>query len=117
TVSMIDTFLKRGMANQLPPGAKKGDRMIVTFKVLDVFTNDSAIQKDYNAEMAKDKPRQEKEVQEQMALQKKANEGNARKARRRIPEIGRSRKGNKKYGKLSCVQKDHSAADGQGNVC
>src|SRR4030095_3228679 len=71
TVSLIDTFLKRGMASQLPPGAKKGDRMIVTFKVLDVFTNDSAIQKDYNAEMAKDKPRQDKEMQEQMALQKK----------------------------------------------
>jgi FKBP-type peptidyl-prolyl cis-trans isomerase len=71
TVSMIDTFLKRGMAKQLPPGAKKGDRMIITFKVLDVFTTDSAIQKDYNAEMVKDKPRQQKEMQEQMALQKK----------------------------------------------
>jgi len=71
TVSMIDTFLKRGMANQLPPGAKKGDRMVITFKVLDVFTNDSAIQKDYNSEMVKDKPRQQKEMQEQMAIQKK----------------------------------------------
>src|SRR6476646_283458 len=71
TVSMIDTFLKRGMSNQLPPGAKKGDRMVITFKVLDVFTSDSAIQKDYNTEMVKDKPRQQKEMQEQMALQKK----------------------------------------------
>src|SRR6185295_18771028 len=67
TVSMIDTFLKRGLVNQLPPGAKKGDRMIITFKVLDVFTNDSVIQKDYNAEMEKDRPRQQKEMQEQMA--------------------------------------------------
>ena len=71
TVSMIDTFLKRGMSNQLPPGAKKGDRMVITFKVLDVFTSDSSIQKDYNAEMVKDKPRQQKEMQEQMASQKK----------------------------------------------
>jgi len=71
TVSMIDTFLKRGMANQLPPGAKKGDRMIITFRVLEVFTSDSAIQKDYNAEMVKDRPRQQKEMQEQMAVQKK----------------------------------------------
>jgi len=70
TVSMIDTFLKRGVANQLPPGAKKGDRMMITFKVLDVFTNDSAIQKDYNAEMEKDRPRQQKEMAAQMALQK-----------------------------------------------
>jgi FKBP-type peptidyl-prolyl cis-trans isomerase len=68
---MIDTFLKRGMAQQLPPGAKKGDRMIITFKVLEVFTSDSTIQKDYNAEMVKDKPRQQKEMQEQMASQRK----------------------------------------------
>lgn len=71
TVSMIDTFLKRGMVNQVPPGGKKGDRMVISFKVLDVFTNDSAIQKDYNAEMLKDRPRQEKEMEEQMALQRK----------------------------------------------
>ena len=71
TVSSIDTFIKRGMAQQLPPGAKKGDRMTITFKVLDVFTSDSAIQRDYNAEMVKDKPRQQKEMEEQMVLQKK----------------------------------------------
>jgi len=71
TVSMIDTFLRRGLANQVPPGAKKGDRFIITFKVLEVFTNDSAIQKDYNAESEKDRPRQQKEMQEQMALQRK----------------------------------------------
>jgi FKBP-type peptidyl-prolyl cis-trans isomerase FkpA len=71
TVSMVDTFLKRGMAQELPPNAKKGDRLIITFKVLDVFTNDSAIKKDYDAEMVKDQPRQQKEMLEQMALQKK----------------------------------------------
>src|SRR5690242_293798 len=67
TVAMADTFIKRGLVNQLPPGAKKGDRMIITLRVLDVFTNDSAIQKDYNAEMAKDAPRQQKEMKAQMA--------------------------------------------------
>jgi len=71
TVSMIDTLMKRGMGNQIPPGAKKGDRMIISFKVLDVFTNDSAIQKDYSAEMEKDRPRQEKDMQQQMASQRK----------------------------------------------
>ena len=71
TVSLIDTFLKRGMANQVPPGAKKGDRFVITFKVLDVFTSDSSIQKDYSAEMEKDKPRQQKEMEEKMALQRK----------------------------------------------
>lgn len=71
TVAMADTFIKKGMVNQLPPGAKKGDRLIITLKVLDVFTGDSAIQKDYNAEMAKDAPRQQQEMKEQMALRKK----------------------------------------------
>src|SRR5215831_16582409 len=69
TVSLIDTFIKRGLSAQLPPRAKKGDRLIVTFKVLEVFSNDSLAQKDYNAEMVKDQPRQQKEMQEQMAKQ------------------------------------------------
>jgi FKBP-type peptidyl-prolyl cis-trans isomerase len=70
TVSLIDTFIKRGMgAAQLPPNAKKGDRLIYTFKVLEVFPNDSLTQKDYNAEMVKDQPRQQKEMKEQMAKQ------------------------------------------------
>ena len=91
TVSMIDTFMKRGMANQLPPGAKKGDRMVITFKVLDVFTGDSAIQKDYNAEMVKDKPRQQKEMQEQMALQKKQIKEMRAKQEEELAQIGRDR--------------------------
>ncbi|HEY1871256.1 MAG TPA: FKBP-type peptidyl-prolyl cis-trans isomerase, partial [Chitinophagaceae bacterium] len=70
TVSLIDTFIKRGLATQLPPNAKKGDRLVVTFKVLEVFPSDSLAQQDYNAEMVKDRPRQEKEMQEQMAKQK-----------------------------------------------
>jgi FKBP-type peptidyl-prolyl cis-trans isomerase len=71
TVAMVDTFIKRGTMNQLPPTAKKGDRLIITLRVLDVFANDSAARKDYNAEMAKDQPRQQKEMQERMALQRK----------------------------------------------
>lgn len=71
TVSMIDTFLKRGMTNDLPPGAKKGDRMIIAFKIVDVFTNDSLFQKDYNAERTKDAPRAQKEMAEQMKVRKK----------------------------------------------
>jgi FKBP-type peptidyl-prolyl cis-trans isomerase len=71
TVLLIDTLLKRGMANQLPPSAKKGDRIITTFKVLDVFKSRDRVQADYDAEMKKDMPRQQKEMQEQMAKQKK----------------------------------------------
>jgi FKBP-type peptidyl-prolyl cis-trans isomerase FkpA len=71
TVSLIDTFLKRGMANQLPPAAKKGDRIITSFKVLDVFTSEDRVRADYDAEVKKDMPRQQKEMQAQMAKQKK----------------------------------------------
>lgn len=71
TVMLIDTLLKRGTANQLPPSAKKGDRIITTFKVLNVFKSRDLVQADYDAEMKKDLPRQQKEMQEQMAKEKK----------------------------------------------
>jgi FKBP-type peptidyl-prolyl cis-trans isomerase len=71
TVLLVDTLLKRGMANQLPPSAKKGDRIITTFKVLEVFKSRDLVEADYNAEMKKDFPRQQKEMQEQMAKEKK----------------------------------------------
>ena len=69
TVQLIDTLLKQGM--QLPPNAKKGDRIITTFRVIEVFATDSLAMKDYNVEMEKDKPRQMKEQEEQMAKMKK----------------------------------------------
>jgi FKBP-type peptidyl-prolyl cis-trans isomerase FkpA len=71
TVSLIDTFLKRGLANQLPPSAKKGDRLITTFKVLQVFNSEDRVRADYETEMKKDMPRQQKEMQEQMAKERK----------------------------------------------
>jgi FKBP-type peptidyl-prolyl cis-trans isomerase FkpA len=40
----LDTFLKRGVP--LPAEIKKGDRLIVTLKIVDVFTSDSAAQAD-----------------------------------------------------------------------
>jgi FKBP-type peptidyl-prolyl cis-trans isomerase len=40
----LDTFIKRG--SQLPPEIKKGDKLIVTIKILDVFTSDAAAQSD-----------------------------------------------------------------------
>lgn len=38
---MMDTFLKRLPAGNLPPEFKKGDRILTYIKVLDVFANDS----------------------------------------------------------------------------
>lgn len=67
TIESVDTLLKKGMTNQMPPSAKKGDRMTTTIKVLEIFKNDSLAMPDYQAEMAKDKPRQDKEMQEMQA--------------------------------------------------
>jgi len=74
TVTVVDTFLKKGLAAQLPPAAKKGDRLTTTFKILDVFKTEDLVRADYDAEMKKDMPRQQKEMQEQMAKEKKAME-------------------------------------------
>ena len=40
----LDTFLKKGV--QLPPEIKKGDRLIVTIKLLDIFKTESAANAD-----------------------------------------------------------------------
>ncbi len=67
TVEAVDSLLKKGKSNQLPPTAKKGDRITTYIKILEVYKNDSLAMSDYQAEVAKDKPRQEKEAQEMQA--------------------------------------------------
>jgi FKBP-type peptidyl-prolyl cis-trans isomerase len=69
TVQMADTLMKKG--EQLPPSAKKGDRITTTLRITDVFNVDSIAMKDYNAETEKDKPRLMKEQEEQMAKMEK----------------------------------------------
>ena len=64
TVESVDTLLKKGLGSQLPPNAKKGDRMTTYIKILEIFKTDSLAMPDYQAEMLKDKPRQEKEAKE-----------------------------------------------------
>jgi len=48
---MMDTFIKRNPG--IPPEFKKGDRIITTLKVLDIFTNDSAAVADEEKEKKK----------------------------------------------------------------
>jgi FKBP-type peptidyl-prolyl cis-trans isomerase len=67
-VQMADTLIKQGMQRQFP-FAKKGDRINTYITVLDIFRVDSIFKKDYNAEMIKDKPRQEQEMKEAQAKQ------------------------------------------------
>jgi len=71
TVMLVDSLLSKGRIQNLPPFMKRGDRISVSFKVANLFTSDSLARKDYNAEMVKDRPRQEKEMMEQMAIRKK----------------------------------------------
>jgi FKBP-type peptidyl-prolyl cis-trans isomerase FkpA len=64
-VQMVDTLMKEGA--QLPPSAKKGDRITTTLKIMEVYKTDSIAMIDYNKEMANDRPRQEKEQADQEA--------------------------------------------------
>jgi FKBP-type peptidyl-prolyl cis-trans isomerase FkpA len=77
TVQLIDTLLKKGV--QLPFTPKKGDKIVTTFHIIEVFNTDSIARADYDKEMEKDKPRQMKEQQEQMAkMEKDAKEQQAK---------------------------------------
>jgi FKBP-type peptidyl-prolyl cis-trans isomerase FkpA len=67
TVEMVDTLIKKGLQAQLPPNAKNGDKMTTYIKIIEIFKSDSTAMPDYQAEMAKDKPRQEKEQAEMQA--------------------------------------------------
>ena len=55
TIVMVDTIVKQNPAQELPPYLKKGDRLYLYFKVLDVFDNDST----YHADVEAEKERQE----------------------------------------------------------
>ena len=71
TVVITDSLLKKGLMQELPPFMKKGDRLTTTFKITEIFKNDSLYQADANIETEKDRPRQMKEQEEQMAKMEK----------------------------------------------
>ena len=67
TVAITDSLLSKGLMPEMPPFMKKGDRLITSFRIIDVIRNDSLFQADQAKEMEKDRPRQMKEQEEQMA--------------------------------------------------
>lgn len=67
TVLLVDSILKKGLMQELPPFMKKGDRLTIGIRVVDVIRNDSLYQVDSRMEYEKDAPRQKKEQEEQMA--------------------------------------------------
>lgn len=89
TVMLVDSIIKRGFdPASLPPYMKKGGRITISFKVLNVFHNDSTYQADYTVEMEKDMPRQQKEQQEQMAKAQKERQDAMRKEEEELEKSG-----------------------------
>jgi FKBP-type peptidyl-prolyl cis-trans isomerase len=86
TVQMVDTLMQQGV--QLPPTTKKGDRIITSFRILDVFAVDSIARADYEKENEKDKPRQMKEQEEQMAKMQKEQDEAQKKEMEQLEKSG-----------------------------
>jgi FKBP-type peptidyl-prolyl cis-trans isomerase len=70
-VMMVDSLLKQNPEQPLPPYLKKGDRITISIRVLDVFRSDSLYQEDYQKEYATYLPMMQKEREEEMAKMKK----------------------------------------------
>jgi FKBP-type peptidyl-prolyl cis-trans isomerase FkpA len=62
-VQMVDTLIKKSQGGTPPPFLKKGDKLITTIKVINVFASQDLASKDREAEAAKEKVRMEKEVE------------------------------------------------------
>ena len=72
-IQMVDTLFKKGYQQQFA-FAKKGDRINIYMKILEVFRDDTTARADADKEYEKDKPRMEKEMQEAMTKQKAKEE-------------------------------------------
>lgn len=112
TIQIVDTLLKRGA--QLPPTVKKGDRIITTFRITDVFSSDSVAMADYNKEMERDKPRQMKEQEEQIAAAKKQMEEQQKKEDEELERSGEKAKELKEIEQWLSAKKISAQKTGQG---
>ncbi len=88
TVQIADTLMKRGEQAQLPPNTNKNARLTTTFKIIRVFTSDSLARADYEKEMEKDRPRQLKEQEEQMAKMAKERQAQQEKEYQELVKSG-----------------------------
>ena len=62
-VQMVDTLIKKSQGGTPPPFLKKGDKLVTTIKVLNVFASQELATKDREAETEKERVRMEKEVE------------------------------------------------------
>ncbi len=61
-VMLVDSLILKGKMPNVPPFMKRGDRIIVTFKVADLFTSDSLTRIDNQKEAVVDQGRREVEM-------------------------------------------------------
>jgi len=62
-VQMVDSLSKRNPGGAMPPFFKKGDKLVTTIKVIDVFKSQDLASADRAGEMEKEKARINKEVE------------------------------------------------------
>ena len=62
-IQFIDTLMKRSQGATMPPFLKKGDKIVMAFKVVDVFKSPAEATADRTAEAGKEKIRMEKETE------------------------------------------------------
>jgi FKBP-type peptidyl-prolyl cis-trans isomerase FkpA len=67
-VEMADTLRRK--IGQLPPFIHKGDKITLSFKVLEVFPTEELVTADRNAELEKQKQRESKEIEDYLAANK-----------------------------------------------
>ena len=72
-IQVADTLFKKGYQQQFP-FAKKGDRINIYLKILDVFKDESTGRADAEKEYEKVRPQMEKEAREAMAKQQEKEE-------------------------------------------
>jgi FKBP-type peptidyl-prolyl cis-trans isomerase len=93
TVIHVDSLLKKGLMTEMPPFMKKGDRITTTFKVVEVFSSDSAYQADAAKEQERDRPRAMKEQEEQVAKMEKEMRDQKMKDEAEMEKSGEAEKG------------------------
>ncbi|MBS1915508.1 MAG: FKBP-type peptidyl-prolyl cis-trans isomerase [Bacteroidetes bacterium] len=67
TVVMLADTLARKYGGQLPPFIKKKDKIVLTLKVLDVFTNDSLVKVDRTKILDAEKDKEVKQIEEYLS--------------------------------------------------
>ncbi len=69
-IQLVDTLLKKSQGN-LPPFLKKGDKIVMAFKVINVFKSSDEAKADRVAETEKEKIKLDKEVEADLVKQNK----------------------------------------------